>query len=101
MAASGEVYEGVNVENAAYPTGMCAERAALFAAVAKGEREFTALAVVTDDGGTPCGSCRQALSEFGLETVVWIADGEGHLMRETTVGALLPEAFGPANLRAR
>ncbi|MEW6567388.1 MAG: cytidine deaminase [Chloroflexota bacterium] len=99
LAQSGDVYIGVNVENAAYPVGMCAERTALFSAVAQGERAFRAIAVVTTDGGTPCGSCRQALSEFGLETLVWIADGNGRVVAETTVGDLLPKAFGPANLR--
>lgn len=98
LAESGKVYLGVNVENAAYPVGMCAERTALFAAVAHGERAFRAIAVVTEDGGSPCGSCRQALSEFGLGTVVWIADARGRLTGETTVGDLLPKAFGPANL---
>lgn len=98
LAESGKVYLGVNVENAAYPVGMCAERTALFTAVAQGERAFQAIAVVTEDGGTPCGSCRQALSEFGLDTIVWIADAQGHLTGETTVRELLPKAFGPANL---
>lgn len=98
LAESGKVYLGVNVENAAYPVGMCAERTALFTAVAQGERAFQAIAVVTEDGGTPCGSCRQALSEFGLDTIVWIADAQGRLSGETTVGELLPKAFGPVNL---
>jgi len=98
LADSGNVYVGVNVENAAYPVGMCAERTALFTAVAQGERTFQAIAVVTEDGGSPCGSCRQALSEFGLDTLVWIADAQGRLRAETTVGELLPKAFGPANL---
>lgn len=99
LADSGRVYVGVNVENAAYPVGMCAERTALFTAVAQGERAFQAIAVVTEDGGFPCGSCRQALSEFGPDTFVWIADGQGRLTGETTVRDLLPQAFGPANLR--
>src|SRR4030067_48875 len=56
LTASGRVYDGVNVENAAYPTGICAERVAVFKAVSEGEREFAAIAVVTANGGSPCGS---------------------------------------------
>ena len=90
---TGRVYSGVNVENAAYPTGICAERVAVFKAVSEGERDFEVIAVVTDYGGSPCGACRQVLSEFGLDTVVLIADGDGKLSKETTVRNLLPEAF--------
>jgi cytidine deaminase len=96
---SGRVFAGVNVENAAYPTGICAERVAVFKAVSEGEREFEVIAVVTDNGGSPCGSCRQVLSEFGLDTVVLIADGKGTLLKETTVGKLLPEAFLPHDVQ--
>ncbi len=95
---SGRVFTGVNIENAAYPTGICAERVAVFKAVSEGEREFEVIAVVTNNGGSPCGSCRQVLSEFSLETVVLIADGTGKLIKETTVGELLPEAFMPKHL---
>ena len=95
---SGKVFTGVNVENAAYPAGMCAERTAVFTAVAAGEREFEVIAVATENGGSPCGSCRQVLAEFGLDTVVLLADGDGNLTLETTVGDLLPGAFTPAKL---
>ena len=96
---SGRVFTGVNVENAALPAGTCAERTAVFKAVSEGEREFEAIAVVTDNGGTPCGCCRQVLAEFGLDTIVLIANGDGKLLQETTVNALLPGAFTPASLR--
>jgi cytidine deaminase len=95
---SGKVFTGVNVENAAYPTGMCAERTAVFKAVSEGEREFEVIAVVTDNGGSPCGSCRQVLAEFGLDTLVLIANGKGELLQETTVKDLLPGAFTPEHL---
>ncbi len=98
LTASGRVYDGVNVENAAYPTGMCAERVAAFKAVSQGEREFVAVAVVTENGGTPCGACRQVLSEFGLDAVVVVADAQGRVHLEATVRELLPGAFGPADL---
>ena len=95
---SGKVFTGVNVENAAFPVTMCAERTAIFKAVSEGEREFEVIAVVTDNGGSPCGSCRQVLAEFGLDTLVLIANGEGELVQETTVKELLPGAFTPEQL---
>ena len=95
---SGRVFTGVNVESAAYPTTMCAERVAVYKAVSEGEREFDIIAVVTDNGGSPCGGCRQVLAEFGLETLVLIANGKGELVKEMTVAELLPEAFTPAHL---
>jgi cytidine deaminase len=98
LAASGRIYTGVNIENAAYPSGTCAERVAVFKAVSEGERQFTALAVVTDKGGSPCGTCRQVLAEFGLETILIIADKNGKIVQETTVANLLPDSFGPQDL---
>ncbi|MGH8244833.1 MAG: cytidine deaminase [Gammaproteobacteria bacterium] len=95
---SGRVFTGVNVENAAYPTTICAERVAVFKAVSEGAREFEAIAVVTNNGSSPCGSCRQVLSEFGVQTIVLIADGTGKLVKEKTVAELLPEAFTPKHL---
>ena len=95
---TGKLYTGVNIENAAYPTTMCAERTAVFKAVSEGEREFEVIAVVTDNGGTPCGGCRQVLAEFGLDTVVLIANGDRELLQEMTVSDLLPGAFTPEKL---
>lgn len=98
LAASGRVYVGVNVENAAYPLTMCAERAALFAAIAEGEREFVAVAVATRNAGSPCGACRQTLAEFGTHTAVILVDAAGVVHHQTTLAELLPRAFGPADL---
>jgi cytidine deaminase len=98
VTPSGRFFTGCNVENAAYPTGLCAERVAIFKAVSEGEREFVAVAVVTSNGGTPCGACRQVLAEFGLNTLVLIADAEGKLRQEATLAELLPGAFGPGDL---
>lgn len=95
---SGRIFTGVNVENAVYPHTMCAERVAIFKAVSEGETEFEVIAVATDNGGTPCGGCRQVMAEFGLDTLVLIADGDGKLKHEMTVLQLLPEAFTPADL---
>jgi cytidine deaminase len=96
-ADDGRIFAGVNVENGAYPTGLCAERAAIAVAVAAGARRFTAIAIVTAPNrhgrpAAPCGQCRQALAEFGLDLEVILAGPEGaaetHALR-----ALLPLAF--------
>ena len=99
LASSGKFYSGVNVENAAYPSSICAERTAIFKAISEGEREVIAIAVVTENGGTPCGACRQVLSEFGKGAEVIIVDGSGNVLSETTVDRLLPDAFGPEKLK--
>ena len=96
---SGRIFTGCNVESAAYPTSMCAERVAVFKAVSEGEREFEVIAVATTNGGTPCGGCRQVLAEFGLDTIVLIADEHGKLVQETSVAGLLPGAFTPRDLK--
>jgi cytidine deaminase len=88
----------VNVENAAYPDSICAERSAVFGAVSAGERDFEAIAVATRNGGTPCGSCRQVLSEFGLDIVVLLTDENENILQEKTVRELLPGAFLPQDL---
>ena len=72
---------------------------AAFKAVSEGEREFTAIAVATVNGGTPCGSCRQVLAEFGLETRVIVVDAQGQVTLETDVAGLLPGAFTSRSLR--
>ena len=97
LGKSGRVYTGCNVENAVYPLCTCAERVAVVKAVSEGEREFVALAVVTRNGGAPCGSCRQTLQEFGEDIVVLIADATGDC-RETTVAELLPDSFSATDL---
>ncbi|GAB4520811.1 MAG: cytidine deaminase [Anaerolineales bacterium] len=98
LADDDTVYTGVNVENAAYPSGMCAERSAVFHAVSDGQRHFRALALVTDNGGAPCGACRQVLAEFGLDLPLFIADGDGNLLEAISLRDLLPRAFTPADL---
>jgi cytidine deaminase len=98
LTRTGEIFTGVNVENAAYPTGTCAERVAVFKAVSEGKKDFEAIAVASSNGGTPCGACRQVLAEFGLDIKVLIVDGEGKSVQDTTVGELLPGAFTPQDL---
>lgn len=98
LTKSGQYYLGANVENASYPLSMCAERVAIFKAVSAGDREPLAISVVTENAGSPCGGCRQVLSEFGLETLVLLVDGSGTVAREMTVAELLPDAFRPEHL---
>lgn len=95
---SGRIFTGVNVENASYPQTMCAERVAIFKAVSEGETEFEVIAVVTNNGGSPCGGCRQVMAEFGLDAIVLFGNGKGELVKQTTVNELLPEAFTPQHL---
>lgn len=98
LSSTGKVYSGVNVENAAYPTSICAERVAVFNAVTHGERDFIAIAVATNNGGTPCGSCRQVLSEFGLDILVLVVDSTGTVKQEAPLEYFLPGAFTPSDL---
>ena len=100
LTASGKIYDGVNIENAAYPSGICAERVAVFKAVSEGEREFDAIVVATHNGGTPCGACRQVLAEFNLDTEVIIVTDKGKVTQETSVKDLLPGAFTSSSLKA-
>ena len=99
LARSGKIYSGCNVENASYGLCLCAERSAIFAAVAAGERSIEAVAVYTPtkDPTAPCGACRQVLHEFGPKAlVISVCDGKGRLVE--SLPALLPRAFGPADL---
>ncbi len=93
LAESGRVYLGANSENVSFGGTICAERAALAAALTAGERRFLALAVAAGDTPVaPCGICRQALAEFGDLTVLRAA-AQGEEILRTTLSALLPEAF--------
>jgi len=89
----GDIHVGCNVENASYGLTVCAERNAVFRALADGRKNFVAIAVVTEDGGFPCGACRQVLWEFAQDLQVIVADAVGDF-REHRLVELLPEAFG-------
>ena len=93
LTENGEIIPGCNVENASYGGTICAERVALTSAIAQGKRHLRAIAVVTVDGGSPCGLCRQVMVELGAEMDVYIGDTAGNF-RSTTARALLPDAFG-------
>jgi cytidine deaminase len=98
LTADGSVITGCNVENASYGGAICAERTAAVKAVSQGQRDFTAIAVVTSNGGSPCGFCRQFLNEFAPQLWVIIADATGKIHAEMTLEALLPRGFGPHSL---
>ncbi|MCI8553357.1 MAG: cytidine deaminase [Clostridiales bacterium] len=94
LGESGRTYAGANCENAAFGAGVCAERAALAAAVTAGERRFCALVVVSggEEPASPCGICRQMLSEFGDMEVI-CASPAGEIAQRERLSALLPHAF--------
>jgi cytidine deaminase len=104
LTEDGTVVTGANVENASYGLSMCAERVAVFAAVAAGHRSFRAIAVAGPGAApvTPCGACRQVLREFPLGTgLTVLAAGEaGDDVLELPLGELLPHGFGPEQLDA-
>lgn len=98
--AEGRYYLGCNIENASYTPTICAERTALFKAVSEGERAFDAIAVVClgRNPAFPCGVCRQALNEFCSADMPVICGNGAHESVLTTLGELLPHAFGPEDL---
>ncbi|MEN8097942.1 MAG: cytidine deaminase [Chloroflexota bacterium] len=97
LTASGEIFTGCNVENAAYGETICAERVAVTKAVSEGVNDFVAMAIVTSNAGSPCGSCRQVLNEFAPELVLYLSDGE-QLQGTYKVSELLPLSFDPSHL---
>lgn len=99
IGKSGKIYTGVNVENAAYPSGICAERTAIFSGVTAGEKKFEAIVVATENGGFPCGACRQVMAEFGLDLLVVMVNKKGAITQESTLRELLPSAFTPDVLK--
>lgn len=105
LSGSGTIYKGCNIENAAYGPSNCAERTAFFSAIADGEREFRAIAIVggrdvISDYITPCGVCRQVMAEFcnPEEFQIIIAKSEAEY-KEYTLQQLFPRSFGPASLK--
>jgi cytidine deaminase len=101
LTDDGEIFAGANVENASYPLSVCAERSAVQRAVSEGARRLVAVAIVgssPDGPAWPCGGCRQVLHEFGQDLVV-ISEGPGGMRDERELAELLPNAFGPEDLR--
>lgn len=100
LTTDGKVYKGCNIENSGYSMTNCAERTAMFKAVSEGERKFKAMAIVADTEGpcSPCGACRQVISEFcAPDMPLYLTNMKGDV-KETTVAELLPGAFSPEDL---
>ena len=99
LTRDGQVFTGCNVENASYGLTLCAERVAMVKAISAGAREFTTIAVVTDQARTlmPCGACRQFLYEFAPQLAV-ICQGASGPRSSSTLAELLPRAFAPGDL---
>lgn len=97
---NGHIHAGANVENAAYPEGVCAEASAISAMIAAGARRIAAIAVAGPGPAlcTPCGGCRQKIREFAAPDTPILVCGPGGVARAFTLAELLPEAFGPDNL---
>ncbi len=95
--ANGEIYQGCNIENASYSLTICAERTALFSAIAAGENNFTHLVVATENGVSPCGACRQVIWELCGEIPITLVSETG-VCTETSSSQLLPQAFGQQDL---
>lgn len=102
LATDGSITEGCNVENASFPAGMCAERGAVSAAVARGIRDFDSITIATeaDEPTPPCGICRQVLEEFAPRLLVISVTADGREAR-WTLDELLPRAFTPKSLDRR
>lgn len=105
LTKNGKIYTGCNVENAAYPSGICAERTAIFKAVCEGEREFVAIAVIgpTEQPIAPCGACRQVMAEFSdadRPLIIISCSADGQAMVET-LADLLPRSFAKTMFRAK
>lgn len=94
LAENGQIFTGCNVENVSYGLTNCAERVALGSAVAAGQRKFTALAIASSGGVTPCGACRQVLAEFAPDLPIYLVDAEGsHMPTLLNLAQLLPGRF--------
>ena len=104
LCSDGTVFTGCNIENAAYSPTNCAERTAIFKAVSEGRKDFTAIAICGGKGGkitglcTPCGVCRQVLSEFcKVDFPIYLAHNDGY--KALTLGDLLPFSFGENSIK--
>lgn len=96
-----QIYRGCNIENASYGLTICAERNAIFAMVAAGCRQLTALAIALPGGGAPCGACRQVLAEFGQGFPVFLIDSNSSsLVKQWEFEKLFPDAFRPNHLKS-
>jgi cytidine deaminase len=98
VTENNEIVVGCNVESSSYGLTCCAERTALFSAIAQGYKHFTELAVFTENGGTPCGACRQVIWDLCGNIPIYISDVDGNI-EKTTSKELLPNAFDSEKLK--
>lgn len=100
LTTSGQIISGCNVENSSYGLTICAERVALFSAIAAGERSFAAIAVATASDALipPCGACRQVISDLAGNVPVYLINAKGR-RQSMDLKSLLPKAFGPRHLK--
>ena len=101
LGEDGSITPGCNVENSAFPAGICAERGAVAAAVARGVRSFTAIVLATDaeDPTPPCGMCRQVLAELATPSLVIVSSTRGGREARWQLAELLPHPFSPTSLQ--
>ena len=93
LTGDDKIIIGFNIESKAYPTTLCAERVAIFSALSLGHKVFKSMAIVTNDGATPCGACRQIIHEFAGNISILISDSEKEILK-TSIKDLLPQPFG-------
>ena len=94
LTKNDEIILGCNVESKAYPTTLCAERVAIFSALAQGYADFKSIAIITLDGGNPCGSCRQIMYEYLNNIPIYIGNNKNNNFQTYSVNDLLPYPFG-------
>lgn len=98
LCADGQIVSGINVESSSYGLSVCAERNTIATAVALGKKDFIAMAVVSRNGVTPCGACRQVIFDICGNIEIILADEKGIIQDQTDMKTLLPKAFGPKDL---
>ena len=98
LCADGEIISGINMESSSYGLSVCAERNTIATAVAKGKKDFIALAIISRSGVTPCGACRQVIFDICGDIDIILSDGNGNIQDTTTTKALLPIAFSHKDL---
>ena len=94
LSSDNKVFLGCNVESAAYPSTMCAERVAIYSALAKGVDKFKAIAIVSDEAAKPCGPCRQIIHEYLGDVPIYISNGKDDNYETHSIKKLLPYPFG-------
>ena len=99
LCKDAKIIKGCNVESSSYGLTCCAERVALYSAIAQGHTKFQAIIVVTRNGGTPCGACRQVIWDLCGNIPIYIADEKGNI-EKTTSAAILPNAFDSRSLKS-